>query len=216
MFAALPFFAAACWAPTDLPPNEMGEPPAPVPGAAPNPVASSGAAGHSKPPTEPLPPGPGGFAAWTAEAPLTLVGPGGAALGSLERAGVRVDVLQVLPARIHVRCTFCPAELANREGWLQNGSLRRAPTGDHTALDATLALRAAIVRGQSPLGAGDAGAWCTLLDTGFVQVQEEARFAWGGGQLLLLWDGQTWKPAEQTAPTAAGSCAEPVPDLAPG
>ncbi|MEC8423480.1 MAG: hypothetical protein VX000_06860, partial [Myxococcota bacterium] len=142
---AMALLGTACSAPTTAPPGA----PAPIPVtpdvAAPTP--------HPAPPPEPAsphrPPAPPGpmpevvptpteripgapFTAWTTTAPLTLVAPGGRPVATLQRLGVRVEVEQVLEARLRVRCTGCVGDARGAEGWVQPGQLRAARTGGET------------------------------------------------------------------------------------
>jgi len=96
--------ALACWAPDrdPAPPDPAG-------------AVADGA------PSLDLPDPP--FTAWTRTAPLTLVGPGGAGVAQLSQPGVELEVLQVLPVRVRVRCTGCAPPDDGVEGWLQAGAI---------------------------------------------------------------------------------------------
>lgn len=63
------------------------------------------------------------FRAWTLTAPLTLVGPGGTTMAVLQQAPFEVEVLQVLPDRVRLRCATCPGPAAGLEGWIPVGLL---------------------------------------------------------------------------------------------
>lgn len=186
--------ALACWAPT---PDEQGE--APTLGAQPQAIPAPDDA-----PSPPVLAG-GATSAWTRAAPLTLVRPGGAPAVTLDRYGVRVTVLQVQAHRVRVRCPGCDPGLRAEDLWLQAGQLSAGPAEGADPLSAGLRLRARWAAGEGPGGAGAADALCALLDAGFTWSTDEARFAWGGGSLLLGFDGAAWQVAELTAPAEAPS-----------
>lgn len=219
----------ACWAPTVAPVG--GEAPDPAPEPA-EPEGSQGgpaegAPAHEAPeapgpspaavapqPTEPppvwasseLPEAP--FTAWTARAPLTLVGPGGVTVTVLRRLGVRVEVLQVLDGRMRVRCEGCEGGAAGTgpEGWLPLDAVRAAD--DHgvpdDALSTLLRQRAAWTGGRGlPAGAAPS-ALCELVDRGFLpipggRVQERLDLdATEQGRVTLTWSTGGWEVAEIT------------------
>ncbi len=146
------------------------------------------------------------FTAWTTEAPLTLVAPGGRPVVNLRRIGVRVEVEQVLDSRVRVRCTGCGGEAQDAEGWLQRGNLRAARTGgqDHDPLIGGLKLRAGWA-GRRDLPAGtEPASLCALVDHGFTLDGTVATWEHGGGRLVLSWDDGAWSQTTLTAPTLEG------------
>lgn len=205
--ALLPALLLSCWAPEVAVPGEEQGPPG-------GEVQAPGAR------TEAWPTPP--FAAWTARAPASIVGPGGTPLALLERQGVRVEVVQVLPVRARLRCAGCEGEAAGLEGWLQADALwwpGAAPLPLQAPLRRALELRAAWAAGQAlPEGAGpevDADALCALVDAGFrgsppVWERGSARLS------LAMADGH-WLPArlEGSPPPAPGACAAAAPAAAP-
>ena len=154
-----------------------------------------------------------GGLAWTRSAPLTLVGPGGEPVATLDRLGVLVQVLQVQSHRVRVRCLGCPAPEPPGDLWLQSGQLAGGPAADDEALSAALQLRAQWARGEGLAEGADRDAHCALIDAGFAWNTDEARFAWGGGAMLLAHMGRTWELGAVSAPTspAPWPCAGPDP-----
>lgn len=189
----LPLMSLSCWAPEVVTPADPG---APAPAVAPLPA-----------PGWPAPP----FTAWTTRAPASVVGPGGTPLALLSRAGVRVEVLQVLPSRVRLRCDGCEGPAAGVEGWLQADAVAW-PGGPELPADhplrRALELRAAWARGLDlPPGVAQPDALCALLDGGYQGDPP----TWGAGPatLTLRWEGDRWLPPALTgAPQdAPGACA---------
>jgi len=220
MFTTMWLLLAGCWAPeiADLP----AEPPEPPPAAEtsaptgqPSPVAQPSPS--EQPPPLPVPastevlPTPDGllpavpFTAWTTDAPLTLVGPGGTRVAELSRAGVRVEVVQVLPARVRLVCSGCTGEQADIEGWLPTGHLRaaRTPGGAADPLTAALKLRARWA-GSADLPAGATHAtMCRLIDRGYERDGAHVTYEDDTGRLVLELRLGAWGVSE-VAITAAG------------
>ncbi len=210
---------AACSAPTTAPPGA-----APVPAPAPEPTAATAPA--PPPPPEPDPPAPAPapagptpavrptdaaalpgapFTAWTTAAPLTIVAPGGQPVTTLKQLGVRVEVLQVLDARLRVRCTGCAGDARDAEGWIQPERVRaaRTPGQTHDPLTEALKRRARWASGaELPAGAAPA-ALCALVDQGFTLNGDTATWSADGGRAVLSWDGGAWTLVAATAPTSA-------------
>lgn len=236
----------ACWAPTVAPvgddaPDPVPEPeehgPGPAPDAPQPPPAEVGAppdVGSPRPTPRAVPPAvwssaelpEAPFTAWTARAPLTLVGPGGVTVEVVRRVGVRVEVLQVLDGRMRVRCEGCEGGSPGTgpEGWLPLDAVRAAD--DHgepdDALSALLRQRAAWAGGRGlPEGVG-ASPLCELVDRGFAlppggRVLEElvldagdeirASFSWEEGAWTLVeisgvptqgaWTCRTTRPSQR-------------------
>ncbi|NOY24897.1 MAG: hypothetical protein GXP62_03405 [Oligoflexia bacterium] len=198
---ALPLLLlAACWAP-QMAPSDGEEPvdqPTPI-----------------DPQAWPSPP----FTAWTLRAPASIVGPGGAPLAKLDRAGVRVEVLQVLPVRARLRCTGCRDERRDVEGWLQS-DLLWWPGATELSMDSPLRraqeLRDAWAKGQdlpetlTPPTDGDA--LCALLDTGW--SDSPPRWHRGGATLMLEYRDEHWLPTRLNGvpPPAPGACARTLPE----
>ena len=105
----------------DAPNPPAGTAPEEVADDAPDPIGPPAPTVGRPTPTELLPAVP--FRAWTLSAPLTLVGPGGTTLAVLQQAPFEVEVLQVLPDRVRLRCTTCPGPAAGLEGWIPVGLL---------------------------------------------------------------------------------------------
>jgi len=190
--AVLLALLAACWAPAEAPSG-----PDPGDGA---PLAAD-TQGFPAPP----------FTAWTAAAPTTIVGPGGTPLRLLERGGVRVEVLQVLPERVRVSCTGC-AE-APVQGWLQSGAIWWPSAPVPVALDhplrRALELRQAWAEGSlAPPEGVTADALCALVDGGW-QGADPPTWQQGEARLLLRFADGRWLPPElHGAPAPApGACA---------
>ena len=197
----------ACSAPTTAPP---GAAPTPAPVAEPQTPTV-----HRPPPPEPAPPQPvpvplgptpevlptpadrlpeAPFTAWTTTSPLTIVAPGGRPLATLRRLGVRLEVLQVLEARMRVECIGCEGEAAGVEGWVQRDTVRAARTGgqDHDPLIGGLKRRAGWAGSRDlPTGAAPAG-MCALIDHGFTLDGTVATWEYGGGRLVLSWHDGAW------------------------
>lgn len=185
----------ACWAPDrDPAPREAAEDP-PAEGA----------------PETPTPP----FSAWTSSAPTSIVGPGGETLALVEQAGVRVEVLRVLPHRMLLRCTGCPGPAAGVEGWLQNEVLwwpgaAELPS-DHPLGQAQV-LRARWAQGQDLPAAlppdVDPGGLCALLDSGYQGWPP--RFTTASANLVLRFESGRWLPPalEGQLLPAPGACLE--------
>lgn len=209
---------AGCSAPTTAPPGRGG----PAPSPAPEPAAP--AVQHRPPPPEPTrpppAPAPAGptpevlptptadlagppFTAWTTTAPLTIVAPGGTPVTTLKRLGVRVEVLQVLDARVRVRCTGCAGDLRDAEGWLQPERIRAARTAgrSHDPLTEALKRRARWASGSDLPGGAAPASLCALVDQGFTLQGDTATWSADGGRLVLQWDGAAWSLDAATAPT---------------
>jgi hypothetical protein len=175
-------------------------PPAVAPPAAPAPPPPAVQPRVDPTPDDQLPEPP--FTAYTAMAPLSPVGPGGAPAVHLKRLGVRVEVLQVLDHRTRVRCAGCGPEAADREVWIQAGRLRalRSPGAQADPLAAALRLRARWAAGDGLPDGLSARQACRLIDHGFTWTGDEARWELDGGLLRLRWDGERWAVAEATPP----------------
>lgn len=203
-------------------PDEAG--PRPPPGQPGPPPSASSAAAPARPPKLPPKPPPKPalqatdegdmpeppFTAWTAAAPLTLVGPGGREAVTLNHTGVRVEVLQILSSRTRVRCIGCTGDAKDVEAWVQPGRLRAAgaPGDQRDPLATVLRMRARWAAGDDlPEGASRAG-MCRLADSGFTWTGEAASWQTGGGTLRLVWTGGEWRQDRLTAPTeeTAWSC----------
>ncbi|MBL8615208.1 MAG: hypothetical protein JNM72_06330 [Deltaproteobacteria bacterium] len=188
-----------CWAPSPADhPNLAGAPPPPA-------VAAPRGAD--------LPSAAPGALAWTRSAPLTLVGPGGEPAVTLDRIGVLVQVQQAQAHRVRVRCLGCPDPAPTGDLWLQAGQLAGGPGEDEEALSAALRLRARWAAGADLPAGADPAALCALIDAGFAWNTDEARFAWGGGELLLALRANAWAAAELSPPSAPAPwpCAGPAP-----
>jgi hypothetical protein len=213
--------AAACSAPTTAPPG-AGSPPVEDADPHANPTAGAAPPASPAPPPEAAPPPPpeptriapavqptatdklpaAPFTAWTTTAPLTLVAPGGRSVAAVASLGVRVEVLQVLDARLRVRCVGCPPETVDTEGWVQPGHLRaaRRPGASHDPITGALKRRAQWAQGAGlPTGASP-GAGCALVDRGFTLDGDTATWEQEGGRLALTWDGTRWLEGETTIP----------------
>ena len=211
----------ACWAPPDgdgvaptPPPDDTPTPsPTPPPSPLPAPVVAPeapitpvaqepGAVRASS--AEELPAAP--FTAWTAESPLTVVGPGGVQVAVLRRLGVRVEVLQVLDARIRIRCDGCGEEPAP-EGWVNHDTLRAADS--HGSLDDPLSralrLRAAWAGRRDLPADADPASLCALIDHGFELEPTRARWSHATGLLDLRWVVDDWVPHTTRNPVDATS-----------
>ncbi len=161
-------------------------------------------AAPAAPPTPALP-----FSAWTSSAPTSIVGPGGETLALLEQAGVRVEVLRVLPHRMLLRCTGCAGPSAGVEGWLQNEFVWW-PGASELPEDHPLR-RAQELRGRWAAGLDlppgtDADALCALLDGGYQGAPP--RFTVAGASLTLPRAVSGWLPPqlEGQPPPAPGAC----------
>ncbi len=148
------------------------------------------------------------FTAWTADAPLTLVGPGGVTFAELRKVGIRVEVVQVLEHRVRVRCTACAER--DVEGWLPRGHLRApgAPGALRDPLAVALRWRARWASGgELPDGARHTD-MCALIDHGF-EIEDDggatvARWSLGEGVVdLRLQDGD-WLLGEVTGAELEG------------
>jgi hypothetical protein len=185
--------AAACWAPDPLDhPNLSAPAAAPLAIPAPDEAEAPPVVSDGRP-----------ALAWTRAAPLTLVRAGGAPAVTLDRYGVRVNVLQQQAHRVRVRCEGCDPAHQAEDLWLQAGQLSAGPASGADPLSAALRLRAQWAAGEGPGGAGAADALCALLDAGFAWTTDEARFAWGGGSLLLQFEGAAWQIGELSPPSEA-------------
>jgi len=150
------------------------------------------------------------FPAWTTATPLTLVAPGGANLGVLDRVGVRVKVLQVRDGRIHVACTGCEGEALNAEGYLPRQVLWAAPAAGKEApesgddpLSLLLAHRARWAAGLDLPEGGTPSSMCWLVDQGVIVDGSKAENASGGGSLRLQRTGAAWRLTAAQPPTTA-------------
>jgi hypothetical protein len=186
---------------------------APAPAEHPNLAAAPPPAEVAAPRGADLPSATPGALAWTRSAPLTLVGPGGEPAVTLDRIGVLVQVQQVQAHRVRVRCLGCPPPGPTGDLWLQAGQLAGGPGADEEALTAALRLRAQWAAGTDLPPGADRDAHCALLDAGFTWNADEARFAWGGGALLLALSSGAWTTTELAPPTAPAPwpCAGPPP-----
>ncbi len=149
------------------------------------------------------------FSAWTTATPLTLVAPGGANLGVLDRVGIRVQVLQVRAGRIHVACTGCTGAAKDARGYLPREVLWLSPDAGATAPDSAddpltllLAHRARWAAGQDLPEGTTPGAMCWLVDQGIGIDGSKASAESGGGGLLLQRIGAAWRLTEVHAPTS--------------
>ncbi len=175
----------------------------PAPQAGPDSAEVSSPAAPSGPPaiwasTE-LPEAP--FTAWTTSAPATLVGPGGVTVDVMRNTGVRVEVLQVLDARLRVRCTGCTHDTEEPpEGWLTRGSIRAAD--DHgepnDLLSAVLRQRAAWAGGAAAPEGFDNNSLCELADRGLLpgRSAEEGVLQVGEARARFAWTAEGWELAE--------------------
>jgi hypothetical protein len=190
---------SACWAPELAPATEL---------AGSQRIGTGGIAAESvadKPP----------FSAWTAAAPLTLVGPGGSNVSVLDRFGMRVEVLQIRSGRIRVRCTSCGENTKDAEGWLPRNVLWMQPAAGsdpepsaRDPLTVLLALRARWAAGQDVPEGTTADALCWLADHGISVDAGAAIGSAGDGQIHFQRLGATWKMTSLQTPTsAAWSCA---------
>ena len=184
--------AIGCWAPDpDAHPNlsDAGPPPTRIP--APDEALAAPLALDGQP-----------ALGWTRAAPLTLVRAGGSPAVTLDRYGVRVDILQRQAHRVRVRCTGCAPEQRDEDLWLQAGQLSTGPAAGDDPLSAALRLRARWASGEAaPVAGLSADALCALIDAGFAWNTDEARFAWGGGSLLLQFAGGAWQLGTFEAPS---------------
>ena len=217
--AAMVLACAACSAPTTAPPGAAPVP-APVPDPAPTAV-------HAPPPPEPArpaaPAAPVGptpevlptpedripdapFTAWTTTAPLTLVAPGGRPVATLRRLGVRLEVEQVLDARMRVRCVGCDGDEAGVEAWVQRGTVRAARTGgrDHDPLIGGLKRRAGWAGSRDLPPDAAPAALCALIDHGFTLDGSTATWEYGGGRLVLAWADGAWAQTAIVPPELDG------------
>jgi hypothetical protein len=184
----------ACTAPELAPPAEL---------AGSLPVGTSGT------PVETLDTPPP-FPAWTTATPLTLVAPGGANVGVLERVGVRVKVLQIRAGRIHVLCTGCEGLSEGGEGYLPRDVLwaapvaaAEAPSSGDDPLSLLLAHRARWAVGLDLPEGGTASAMCWLVDQGLTVEGSRAASERGGGSLVLQRTGAIWRLTEAAPPSTA-------------
>lgn len=204
--AMLTLLLLSCWAPEVVAPDDPGAP--------------------QDPPLAPLPQGwpTPPFTAWTTRAPTSIVGPGGVPLALLSRAGVRIEVIQVLPARVRLRCDGCDGQAAGVEGWLQADAIAW-PGGpalpDGHPLGRALELRAAWARGAELPAPVDPDALCALLDGGYSisgpgepatwlsRPGQPATWGQGAVTLTLAREADRWLPPVLAgAPTPApGACA---------
>ncbi len=188
-------------------PSTGGEPipPGEASGQGPADPSAVGAPPRSSPkveatPTAELPAPP--FTAWTTEVPLTLVGPGGTNLAVLAYEGVRVDVVQVLEARMRVRCAGCTGAAEGAEGWLPLGTVRAAghPGGSEDPLVAILRFRAGWAGGKNVPEGTNSFALCALVDRGFTWSGDTATWVDGPSRVELRYDGRAWGLAALTPP----------------
>ena len=206
--------ALGCSAPDGPPPDEGPDPapiatppppepsrPAPPRPAAPAPKPQAPAPVLEATPADALPEAP--FTAWTTKAPLTLVGPGGVSVALLDRLGVRVDVVQVLDARVRVTCVGCRGAGRDLEGWLPQGVLRAAghPGTSQDPLVAALRTRASWAGSRDP--ALPAGPLCGLIDQGFAWTGAAATWEADGGRLVLGYDEGHWTETSRQDPAPA-------------
>ena len=215
---AMALLGTACSAPTTAPPGATGvaapaprpdppavhAPPPPEPAQPAPPPAARGPEPEVLPtPADRLPGAP--FTAWTTTAPLTLVAPGGRPVATLRRLGVRVEVEQVLDARVRVVCTGCEGEAQGAEGWLQPDNLRAARSGgqDRDPLIGGLKRRAGWAGRRDLPPDAEPAALCALIDHGFTLDGDTATWAHAGGRLVLSWDDGAWSQTALTAPTLA-------------
>jgi len=178
--------------------------PAPAPTAD---LAGSKPIGTDGIPAESIPTQPP-FPAWTTATPLTLVAPGGENLGSLDRVGVRVQVLQIRPGRVHAACTACEDKLRDAEGYLPKNVLwvmpdpgEETPTTADDPLTLLMAHRARWAQGLDLPAGSTSRAMCWLADHGIAVDGSTATSDSGGGTLLLQRIGASWRLTEATAPT---------------
>lgn len=202
---AIPMLLLSCWAP-ELAPSGGGG------------AGGDGAGGDLPqdqpaavdPATWPTPP----FTAWTTDGPVSIVGPGGVPVAQLARAGVRVEVLQVLPVRARLRCSGCSRDARDAEGWLQSDLLwwPGAPTlaSDHP-LPQALELRARWAMGQELPEGTDADALCTLVDAGW--FGHPPRWSAEGATMMLEYRDGAWLPPRITGADQplSGSCTVAAP-----
>lgn len=145
------------------------------------------------------------YTAWTAQAPLSPVGPGGRPVLRLRRVGVRVEVAQVLDERTRFTCTGCAGAEADTEAWVQPGRLRIAGAhGDRTdPLAVALRLRAQWAGGSGLPEGMSRAMGCLLVDRGFTLHEgQPPRAVWEaeGGRLVLEWREESWTVAEVQPP----------------
>ncbi len=150
------------------------------------------------------------FPAWTTATPLTLVAPGGANVGVLDRVGIRVEVLQIRAGRIHVRCDGCEGRAQRAEGYLPRQVLWAAPPqptqrpeSGADPLSLLLSYRAHWASGQDLPDGTTAAAMCWLTDQGVAVDGAIASVERGGGRLQLQRKGASWELTEIRPPTSA-------------
>ncbi len=193
MKPVVPFlFLLACSAPELAPATEL---------AGSQRIATSGIAAETVPSKPP-------FSAWTAAAPLTLVGPGGTNLGIMDRFGMRVEVLQVRTGRVRVQCTSCTGEAKDAQGWLPRNVLwvQPSPQADpqpsgRDPLTVLLALRARWAAGQGVPEGTSADALCWLADHGVSVDAGAGTGSAGDGQIHLQRLGANWNLKKLVPPT---------------
>ena len=150
------------------------------------------------------------FPACTTATPLTLVAPGGANVGVLDRVGIRVEVLQVRAGRIHVRCDGCEGDAKGAEGYLPRQVLwaatpppPEAPQTGADPLSLLLSHRAHWSAGKGLPDGATPSAMCWLADQGVAVDGAIAAVERGGGRLQLQRKGASWELTEIRPPTSA-------------
>lgn len=189
--------AADVAAAADLPPADPADNPLPVPPADADVTdVSRWEEGAAQPP----------YSAWTRAAGVTLRGMGGDALLTLERAGVRVEVLGERGGELSVQCIGCPTPWRNAGGLLPADALQpmmRAVPED-SPMAALLPERVAWARSQEGVPAGlDRDALCRISDGGYTISGGVATWEGDGGRIAAKKRGGAWVLDLKGAPTAA-------------
>ncbi|MFT5685714.1 MAG: hypothetical protein ACI8RZ_006668 [Myxococcota bacterium] len=143
------------------------------------------------------------YSGWTLSAPLALTGPGGATLTTLDRAGVRVEVVGKKGDRINVQCTGCTGDWRDAGGWVAADAVYPAgrPAPPDLPLAPALSLRAGWARGENLPEGAVRGTMCRLIDLGYTTDGDQSVWAQDGGELVVVRSGETWEVTALSAPT---------------
>ncbi|MDG1483006.1 MAG: hypothetical protein P8R54_25670 [Myxococcota bacterium] len=143
------------------------------------------------------------YSGWTISAPLALTGPGGATLTTLDRAGVRVEVIGKRDDRINIQCSGCTGEWRDAGGWVPAEVVYPAghPAPSDLPLAPALSLRAGWARGENLPEGADRGAMCRLIDLGYITEDEQSTWSQDGGQLVVARADENWEVTALSAPS---------------
>lgn len=155
-----------------------------------------------------LPPPKPPYSGWTLSAPIDLTGPGGGVLTTLQRSGVRVEVVGVKGDRVNIQCSGCSGDWRDAGAWIAADAIYPAgrPAPGDLALAPALSLRAGWAQGENLPEEADRGTMCRLIDLGYLtqsdgSAEEEAIWEQDGGRLVLQRTDQTWEVTELSPPS---------------